>query len=101
MKKKDKTAALQREFNNFVADIESLLKESANLSGEEFTEAREKLQDKVATAKESVYEISGDLSRRAHKTASKVNHEVHENAWMSVGAGAAAGLLLGMLFARR
>lgn len=101
MKKKDKTASLQHEFNNFLADIDSLLKESANLTGEEFAEAREKLQDKVAAAKESIFEISSDLSRRAHKTVSKANREVHENPWVSVGVGAVAGLLLGMLFTRR
>ncbi|MEX2489561.1 MAG: DUF883 family protein [Pseudomonadales bacterium] len=100
-KKKDKTAALKREFDNLLADIDSLLKESANLTGEEFSEARERLQDKVDAAKEAVFEISDDISRRAHKTASKANREVHEDPWKAIGAGAVAGLLLGMLFARR
>jgi ElaB/YqjD/DUF883 family membrane-anchored ribosome-binding protein len=101
MKKKAKTASLQREFNNIIADLESLLKVSANLTGEEVTEVREKLKDKVAEAKESILEISSDFSRRAHKTAAKANHEVHEEPWMAVGAGAVAGLMLGMLFTRR
>jgi ElaB/YqjD/DUF883 family membrane-anchored ribosome-binding protein len=101
MKKKDKTAALQREFDNFLADIESLLKESANLTGEEFDEAKEKLQNRVAVAKESILEISSDLAKRARKTASKANREVHEEPWKAVGAGVVAGLLLGVLFARK
>lgn len=101
MKKKDKTAALQREFDNFLADIDSLLKESANLTGEEYAEAKEKLKTKVASTKESILEISNKLSRRAHKSATKANREVHEEPWKAVGAGAVAGLMLGMLFTRR
>lgn len=101
MKKKEKTAALQREFHNFLADIDSLLKESAHLTGEEFSEAREKLQARVAEARESVVVLGNELARRARKTANKANFEVHEEPWKAVGAGAVAGLLLGMLFTRR
>lgn len=101
VKNKAKTAAIQREFHNFLADIESLLKESANLTGVEFEEAKEKLQKKVAEAKQTMLETSNDLTRRSRKAASKANREVHEEPWMAVGAGAAAGLMLGMLFTRR
>lgn len=101
MKKKDKTAALHREFENFLADIDSLLKESANLTGEEFSDAREKLHERVAEARESVVDMGHDLARRARKTADKANLEVHEEPWKAVGVGAVAGLVLGMLFARR
>lgn len=101
MKKKAKTAGLQREFHNILADIDSLLKESANLTGDEFSEVREKLQDRVAAAKESILEISSDLADRGRETASKANRAVHEEPWKAVGAGAVVGLLLGILFARR
>src|SRR5690606_24565739 len=78
MKNTDKTAALSREFHNFVADLESLLRETAELTGEELLEAREKIQERVAEAKESVVDMSQDLARRARKTAAKANREVHE-----------------------
>lgn len=101
VKNKAKTAAIQREFHNFLADVESLLQESANLTGVEFAEAKEKLQEKVAAAKKTMVGISSDLTRRSRKTAAKANREVHEEPWMAVGAGAVAGLMLGMLFTRR
>jgi ElaB/YqjD/DUF883 family membrane-anchored ribosome-binding protein len=101
MKKRDKTAALQREFRNFLKDIESLLKESVDLTGEELTEAREKLHERVKVARESAVDLGHDLAKRARKTASKANKEVHDEPWKAIGIGAAAGLMLGMLFSRR
>jgi ElaB/YqjD/DUF883 family membrane-anchored ribosome-binding protein len=101
MKKRDKTAVLSREFRNFVADIETLLKETAELTGDELSEAREKLQERVAEARESVVDISSDLARKARKTVARANREVHEEPWKAIGTGAAIGLLLGLLFSRR
>jgi ElaB/YqjD/DUF883 family membrane-anchored ribosome-binding protein len=101
MKKKHKTDSIKRELNNIIADIDSLLKESASLTGDEFSDAREKLHEKIATAKESILEISSDFSHRAQRTAAKANLEVHEDPWKAIGIGAVAGLLLGVLFTRR
>lgn len=101
MKKKDKTAALQREFQNFLIDVDSLLEESANLSAEEFSEAKAKLQSKVSKAKKSIVKMSNSLSDRARKSASKANREVHEEPWKAIAMGAVAGLVLGTMFTRR
>ncbi|MES3006815.1 MAG: DUF883 family protein [Pseudomonadota bacterium] len=101
MKHKQKTAALSREFHNFVADIESLLKETASLTGGELAEARSKLHERVSEAKESVTELSHDIARQAGKSAAKANREVHDEPWKAIGSAAAVGLLLGLLFSRR
>jgi ElaB/YqjD/DUF883 family membrane-anchored ribosome-binding protein len=101
MKKKHKTAALSREFHNFVADIESLLRETATLTGDELALARGRLQERVSEAKDSVTSLSHDLEGRARKTASKANREVHDEPWKAIGGAATAGLILGMLFSRR
>lgn len=101
MKKKDRTAAISREYHNFLADIESLLKETAELTGEELDSAREKLHERVAEAKVTMTDMTEGLARRARKSVRRVDNEVHDEPWKAVGAGAAAGLLLGFLFARR
>jgi ElaB/YqjD/DUF883 family membrane-anchored ribosome-binding protein len=101
MKKRDRTAAISREYHNFLADMESLLQETANLTGDELHGAKEKIQQRVAEAKVSMTDLSDDLARRARKSARTVNNEVHDEPWKAIGAGAAAGLLLGILFARR
>lgn len=101
MKNKSKKAALSREFENFLTDIDSLLHATSDLTGEELRDARAKLHKRVAEARESVTEVSDDLTRRARKSAKSIDKEVHEEPWKAIGAGAAVGLLLGMLFARR
>lgn len=100
MKKKHKTEALSREYHKFIVDIENLLKETANLSGDELILAREKLSERVNEARTSVTSISNDLAQRAAKSAAKANRKVHEEPWKAMGGAAAAGLILGMLFAR-
>jgi len=101
MKKKHKTDALSREFHKFIADIENLLKETADLTGDELVLARNKLNDRVNEARGSVSTISHDLAVRANKSASKANRQVHEEPWKAIGGAAAAGLILGMLFTRK
>jgi ElaB/YqjD/DUF883 family membrane-anchored ribosome-binding protein len=101
MKKKTKTAALSQEFENFLADFDTLLHATADLSGEELKEMKAKLHEKVEEAREFVEDTSEDLERRARKSASRVNHEVHDEPWKAIGVGAALGLLLGLVVSRR
>ena len=101
MSKSYKADALSNEFHNFLADLESLLKETANLSGEELSQAREKIRRRVESAKESAVHLGSEIAEGAGKVAATANHEVHEEPWKAIGAGAAVGLLLGLLFARR
>jgi ElaB/YqjD/DUF883 family membrane-anchored ribosome-binding protein len=98
MKKKHKTGALNREYHKFINDIESMLQETANLTGDELTLARTKLNERVKEARGSATTIGNDLALRASKGAAKANRKVHDDPWKAVGGAAAAGLILGMLF---
>jgi ElaB/YqjD/DUF883 family membrane-anchored ribosome-binding protein len=101
MKTKHRTEALSREFHNFVADIETLLNETAALTGDDLVVARSRLHNRVADARDAVSEMGHDVARRASKGASRANHTVHEDPWKAIGSAAAVGLLLGLLFSRR
>ena len=101
MKKKAETAALSREFENFLADIESLMKTIGELTGDELQEEKQKMLARINEAKARVTEMSDNLAKRARKTSTRMNKEVHEEPWKAIGAGAAVGLLFGLLFARR
>jgi len=59
------------------------------------------LSDRVAAAQRSVQEMSDKVVARARKTAAAANDYVHKQPWKVIGAGAAVGLVLGLLFARR
>lgn len=95
------TSGVAREFHSFVADIEDLIKSTTNLTGEELSRAKAKLNQRIASAKSSVEDMSETVVKRARKTAESTNAYVHEQPWTAIGAGAAVGLLVGYLLARR
>ncbi|MDB5986570.1 MAG: hypothetical protein JWR16_1623 [Nevskia sp.] len=94
-------AALSGELRDFLSDIEDLVKATASLTGGELDRAKEKLQERVTAAKESLDELSSEVSERAVKTAKATDAYVHEQPWQAIGVGAGAGFLLGYLVARR
>ncbi|WP_350448461.1 DUF883 family protein [Pseudomonas solani] len=95
------SSAISREFYNFLADIEDLIKETTSLTGDELAHARVKLNARVAAAKASAEEVGDSITLRARQTASMTNDYVHEQPWKVLGASAAIAFLLGVLIARR
>ncbi len=93
--------AVSQEFHSFVADVEELVKATTELTGEELTRARAKLAERVAAARKSAEEIGVAIGQQARKSAAFTNDYVHAQPWQAIGAGAAAGFLLGFLLARR
>lgn len=89
------------EFHNFLADIEDLITTMTSLTGEDLARAKAKLSERVATAKKSVEEMGGEIAHQARRSATVTNNYVHENPWQAIGIGAAVGLLLGFILARR
>jgi len=94
-------SGVSREFHDFLADVEDLIKATTSLTGEDLTRARAKLSERVAAAKESVQGIGDAIADQARDTAKTANSYVHEHPWQAVGIGAALGLLLGVALARR
>jgi ElaB/YqjD/DUF883 family membrane-anchored ribosome-binding protein len=94
-------AGASGEFHNFIADIEDLITSMTSLTGEDLARAKARLSERVSAAKESIAEVSDEVVHRARKTARDTNHYVHEHPWQAVGIGAALGLLIGVLVARR
>lgn len=89
------------EFHNFIADIEDLITSMTSLTGDDLARAKARLSERVSVAKESIAEVGSEVAHRARKTARDTNHYVHAHPWQSVGVGAALGLLIGVLVARR
>lgn len=89
------------ELNNFLADVEDMVKSTTTLSGEDLAAAKAKLGKRIAAAKASVEEMGGAIAEQARKTVTVTDHYVHQQPWNAVGIGAAAGFLLGFVLARR
>ncbi|MGH8107310.1 MAG: DUF883 family protein [Arenimonas sp.] len=94
-------ASASSEFKNFVADVEDLVKETTTLTGEDLARAKARLSERLAAAKQSAIEMGSDIAERAKKGATATNDYVHEQPWKAIGAGAAIGLVVGFLLARR
>lgn len=97
----DDSSGLAREFHNFVADMEDLIKATTNLTGDELQRAKAKLNQRIESAKNSMEGMGETIVNHARKTAESTNTYVHEQPWTAIGASAAVGLLLGYLLARR
>lgn len=94
-------SSVSREFHNFLADIEDLIKEATSLTGDDLARAKVKLNARIATAKASAEDMSESVVQRARQTANVTNAYVHEQPWKAVGASAAIAFLLGLVIARR
>lgn len=94
-------AGISREFHDFVADIEDLIKQTTALTGDDLARAKDKLSARVAAARDSVESLRDDVAHRARKVAADTNTYVHEQPWKAIGASAVIGLLLGVVLTRR
>ena len=90
-------AGVSREFSNFIADIEDLLKETATLTGDDLSRAKAA----ISAAKESIDGLGGSVSDRLRKSSALTNEYVHEQPWKAIGAVAAVAFVLGLVLTRR
>ncbi len=89
------------DFRTLITDSEDLLKAAATVSGEGFTAARTKFEDKLRTAKATLADASQPVIDRTRETAAVADDYVRGNPWTAVGVAIAAGVLIGILAARR
>ncbi len=98
---REKSSDLAHEFRTFVHDVESLIRSSTDLSGEDLAKAKARINERITSAKKSLESIGGTIADRASKTATTANTYVHEQPWPVIGASAAVGFLAGYLLSRR
>jgi len=100
-KAQDVPADSNQEFKNFVADVERLVKEAANLSGDELAHAKIKLNQRINAAKQYISSTSHTLAEQTQKAATATNEYVHEKPWAVIGTGAVMSFVLGLLLGLR
>jgi ElaB/YqjD/DUF883 family membrane-anchored ribosome-binding protein len=84
-----------------IADAEDLLKATADTAGERVGAARARAEKTLRAAKAKLAELDGAIVDRAKHAAHATDEYVHEHPWGAIGIAAAAGLLVGVLIARR
>jgi ElaB/YqjD/DUF883 family membrane-anchored ribosome-binding protein len=84
-----------------VADSEELLKATAGDLNERASAARAKVQESLRTAREKIAQLDDEVLERIQTAAKSTDQYVREHPWGAVGIAAAAGVLVGVLIARR
>lgn len=92
---------LMSDLKTVIQDAESWLRNGGNLTGEELKAAKAKFEQTLASAKTSLGEYQQTVVEKTKEAARVTDEYVHENPWKSVGLGAAVGVVVGMLIARR
>jgi ElaB/YqjD/DUF883 family membrane-anchored ribosome-binding protein len=98
------TAARQQmlaDLKAVVADSEELLKATAGAADERAAAARARISESLRAAKAKIDEIDAEMLDRIKDAAKATDDYVHEHPWHAVGIAAAAGLLLGVVIAKR
>lgn len=84
-----------------VSDAEQWLRHGSHLTGEELIAAKDKFERTLRIAKDDIIKFEEALVAKTKEAAKATDEYVHENPWKSVGIGAAVGVLVGLLIARR
>jgi len=95
------TRNLIEDLRRVVEEAEALLGAQAAEAGGRAGELRAKAGETVEKARARLEELEADLTARAKHAAEDATRFVRENPWPAVGIAAAAGLLVGVLLARR
>lgn len=89
------------DLRTMITDSEDLLKAATTVSGDGFALARTKFEKKLQNAKTSLAEASQPVLDRTREAAVVATDYVRGNPWTTAGIVMAAGVLIGLLAARR
>ena len=92
---------LMSDLKSVLQDAEQWLRNGSQLTGEELAAAKARIQARLANVKDDVIAFEQAVVERTKEAARATDEYVHENPWKAVGIGAAVGLLLGVVIARR
>jgi len=84
-----------------ISDAEELMKLTAGQAGEKASELRRRMQDRMDKAKIELANLQDMAVTKAKDAGRAADNYVHDNPWTAVGIAAGAGVVLGMLIARR
>jgi ElaB/YqjD/DUF883 family membrane-anchored ribosome-binding protein len=89
------------EVKNLIADVEDLVARIANLKDADVVRVRNKVEQALASAKQSVVNGADTVRRSARQAASSTDDYVRENPWQALGVAALVGITIGFLASRR
>lgn len=95
---KDKVLA---EMHSVVKDAEALLDSTVGQAGEGAIAARARIEKSLHAVKGHLNDAEDAVLHRTRQAAKVTDRYVHDDPWKAIGITACAGILIGMLIARR
>lgn len=92
---------LAQDVHTVLADAQELMRLAAGEAGQGYKEARARLERSTQAAREQLEAMQAAARDKAVEAAHTADDYVRQHPWEAVGVGAAVGLLLGVLIARR
>jgi ElaB/YqjD/DUF883 family membrane-anchored ribosome-binding protein len=92
---------LLSDLKTVIADAEAWLRHGSQLSGDELKAAKAKFEKTLVNAKDDLVRLEQAAVEKAKVAAKATDEYVKENPWKAVGLGAAVGVVVGMLIARK
>jgi len=92
---------LEQDMRNVVSEVEDLLTTVGNEGGARAREVQERVVAALDAAKQRLSAMEDQVRTSARQAAVVTDDYVHERPWQAVAASAIAGLLVGLLIARR
>jgi ElaB/YqjD/DUF883 family membrane-anchored ribosome-binding protein len=84
-----------------ISDVEDLLRKVGHIADVEVAQLRDRLNERIAGAKETLSNQGAQLAGVARNAAGATDDYVHENPWQSTGVATLIGLALGYVIFRR
>jgi len=92
---------LASDFQRVMDDIDALVNAGGTQVEGEVKAIRERLRERLDDTRRRIGDLQDQGVERARRAAHHTDEYVREHPWQAVGAGAALGLLIGVLVARR
>jgi ElaB/YqjD/DUF883 family membrane-anchored ribosome-binding protein len=84
-----------------IADAEELLKATAGATGERINAVRARAEESLRNARQKLANLDDLVVNQTKEAAKQADTYVHEHPWGAVGIAAVAGLLVGVMIARK
>ena len=91
---------LSHDMRALVEDIQSLLKSTADASGDGIEDLRHRLTDRLSVLRQNLDNVQQHAATHVRATMDCADHYVHERPWQAVAMGVAFGMLVGAMVAR-
>ena len=92
---------LMDDLRSVIQDAEAWMRHGGQVTSEEFKAAKAKFERTLHNAKDDLVRLEETVVEKTKEAAKATDEYVKENPWKAVGLGAAVGVVIGMLIARK